>query len=151
MIINLVGWLQYKINASQKLPGNSFIWSTKSQCLFDAVLVNGAWLFWVEESFYSVLSHHFSSSSLVSPTYFVFSLGCCTFPWYGFQDVAAFSDLLLKMGRSLKQLQFSVILGSKQLILMFGCVFADIYINYANAAETQQFFFSNVSLIHPFI
>lgn len=85
-------------------------------------------LFVRRKGFYIVLSHNFSSLSMVSTT-FVFSFGYCSLPWYGFQDVGAFRDLIIKKGQSLKQLQFSVILRSNQLILTFGCVFASIHIN----------------------
>lgn len=85
-------------------------------------------LFVRRKAFYIVLSHNFSSSSMVSTT-FVFSFGYCSLPWYGFQDVGAFRDLIIKKGQSLKQLQFSVILRSNQPILTFGCVFASIHIN----------------------
>lgn len=74
-----------------------------------------------------ILSHNFSSSAVVSTT-FVFSLEHCSFPDYGFQKVAAFRGLIVKVGRFLKQLQLSVILGSNQLTLTFGRVSAGTHI-----------------------
>lgn len=127
-ITDLLWCLQYKMNASQKLPGDIFIWSTKPQGLgmqcFSMMYVLFVW----RKAFYIILSRNFSSSSMVSIT-FVFSFGYCSFPWYGFQDVGAFRDLIIKKGQSLKQLQFSVILGSNQPSLTFGCVFAGVHRN----------------------